>query len=84
MTSYGFYGSNIFEDAIWTYANKLPGPINILLKIIWSPYVKMIKWSIDYVETWIPMVILHVTHAISESEMKESLAHYEIYGPNIF
>jgi hypothetical protein len=30
------------------------------------------------------MMILHVTHAISGSEMKESLAHYEIYGPNIF
>jgi hypothetical protein len=30
------------------------------------------------------MVILYVTHAISGSEMKESLAHYEIYGPNIF
>jgi hypothetical protein len=29
-------------------------------------------------------VISHVTHAISGSEMKESLAHYEIYGPNIF
>jgi hypothetical protein len=46
--------------------------------------VKMIKWSIDYVETWITMVILHVTHAISGSEMKESLAYYGIYGPNIF
>jgi hypothetical protein len=30
------------------------------------------------------MVILHVTHAISGSEMKKSLAHYEIYGLNIF
>jgi hypothetical protein len=30
------------------------------------------------------MVISHVTHAISGSEMKEPLAHYEIYGPNIF
>jgi hypothetical protein len=65
-------------------ANKLPGPINILLKIIWSPYVKMIKWSIDYIETWITMVILHVTHIISGSEMKESLTHYGVYGPNIF
>jgi hypothetical protein len=44
----------------------------------------MIKLSINYVETWIPMVILHVTYAISGSEMKECLAHYEIYGPNIF
>jgi hypothetical protein len=44
----------------------------------------MIKRSIDYVETWILMVISHVTHVISGSEMKESLAHYEIYGPNIF
>ena len=46
--------------------------------------MKMIKWSIDYVETWIIMVILYVTHAISGNEMKESLAHYGIYGPNIF
>jgi hypothetical protein len=30
------------------------------------------------------MVILQITHAISGSEMKESLAHYKIYGPNIF
>jgi hypothetical protein len=30
------------------------------------------------------MVILHATHTISGSEMKESLAHYEIYGSNIF
>jgi hypothetical protein len=30
------------------------------------------------------MVISHVTHVISGSEMKESLAHYEIYGRNIF
>jgi hypothetical protein len=44
----------------------------------------MIKRVIDYVETWILMVISHVTHAISGSEMKESLAHYKIYGPNIF
>jgi hypothetical protein len=44
----------------------------------------MIKRSIDYVETWILMMISHVTHVISGSEMKESLAHYEIYGPNIF
>jgi hypothetical protein len=44
----------------------------------------MIKWSIDYFETWILIVISHVTHAISGSEMKESLSQYEIYGPKIF
>jgi hypothetical protein len=44
----------------------------------------MIKWSIGYVETWIPIVISYVTHAISGSEIKESLTYYEIYGPNIF
>jgi hypothetical protein len=27
---------------------------------------------------------IYCAYAISESEMKESLAHYEIYGPNIF
>jgi hypothetical protein len=30
------------------------------------------------------MVILYVTYTISGSEMKESLTHYGIYGPNIF
>jgi hypothetical protein len=29
-------------------------------------------------------MISHVIHTISGSEMKESLAHYEIYGTNIF
>jgi hypothetical protein len=47
-------------------------------------YVKMIKWSIDYVKTWILMLISHVTHAISGSEMKQCLTHYDICGPNIF
>jgi hypothetical protein len=45
--------------------------------------MKMIKWSIDYVETWIIIVISCVTYAISGSEMKETLASCEIYGPNI-
>jgi hypothetical protein len=44
----------------------------------------MIKRVIDYVETWILMVISHVTHAISGSEMKESLAHYKIYVQTFF
>jgi hypothetical protein len=30
------------------------------------------------------MVISHVTHVISGSEMKESLASYRLYDPNIF
>jgi hypothetical protein len=42
------------------------------------------KRSIDYVETWILMVISHATHAISRSEIKESLASYGLYGQNIF
>jgi hypothetical protein len=29
-------------------------------------------------------VISHVTHATSESELKETLAIFEFYGPNIF
>jgi hypothetical protein len=45
--------------------------------------MKMIKRSIDYVETWILSVISHVIHATSESEMKETLAYCEFYGPNI-
>ena len=45
--------------------------------------MKMIKWSIDYVETWILMVISHVIHATSESEMKEILACYGFYGSSI-
>jgi hypothetical protein len=30
------------------------------------------------------MLISHVTHAISGSEMKQCLTHYDICGPNIF
>jgi hypothetical protein len=30
------------------------------------------------------MAISHVTHAISGSEIKDSLASYELYGSNIF
>jgi hypothetical protein len=45
--------------------------------------MKMIKWSIDYVETWILRVISRVIHATSESEIKETLAYCGFYGPNI-
>jgi len=44
----------------------------------------MIKWSIDYVKIWIVKVISHVTHVTSESELKEMLAIFRFYGPNIF
>jgi hypothetical protein len=42
------------------------------------------KWSIDYVETSIHEVISRVTHTISMSGMKETLASYGFYSPNIF
>jgi hypothetical protein len=45
--------------------------------------MKMIEWSIDYVETWILRVISRVIHATSESGMKETLAYYGFYGPDI-
>jgi hypothetical protein len=45
--------------------------------------MKMIKWSIDYVETWILRVISRVIHATSEIEIKETLAYCGFYGPNI-
>jgi hypothetical protein len=41
-------------------------------KIISSSHIKMVKWSIDYVETWILRVILHVTHAISGNKIEET------------
>jgi hypothetical protein len=44
----------------------------------------MIKWSIDYVKIYILKVISHVTHATSESKLKETLAIFRYYGPNIF
>jgi hypothetical protein len=45
--------------------------------------MKMIKWSIDYVETWILRVISRVIHATSENKMKETLTYYGFYGPNV-
>ena len=45
--------------------------------------MKMIKWSIDYVKTWILKVISCVTYQRSQSEIKETLITYEFYGPNI-
>jgi hypothetical protein len=48
-----------------------------------SLHMKMIEWSIDYVETWILRVISRVIHATSESGMKETLAYYGFYGPDI-
>jgi hypothetical protein len=41
--------------------------------------MKMIKWSIDYVKTW----ILRVVSRVSESEMKETLTYWGFYGPYI-
>jgi hypothetical protein len=35
--------------------------------------MKMIKWSVDYVKTWILRVISRVTHSTSESEMEKRL-----------
>jgi hypothetical protein len=44
----------------------------------------MIKWSIDYVKIRILKVISHVTHATSESELKETMTIFGFYGQNIF
>jgi hypothetical protein len=35
---------------------------NILYEDNSSPRMKMIKWSTDYIETWILTLISHVTH----------------------
>jgi hypothetical protein len=44
----------------------------------------MIKWTNDYVETWILKVISCVTHTISGAEMEGTCVYCEFYGPNIF
>jgi hypothetical protein len=40
--------------------------------MISSSHIKMVNWSIDYVETWIIRVISHVTHAISGNKIEET------------
>jgi hypothetical protein len=44
----------------------------------------MIKWNIDYVDTWILRLISPVTYAISGSEIEETLTSCGFYGPIIF
>jgi hypothetical protein len=40
----------------------------------------MVKWSIDYVKTWILSLISRITHAISGSEIEETLTSCGFYS----
>jgi hypothetical protein len=44
----------------------------------------MVKWSIDYVQTWTLRLISHITHGISESQMEVMMASSRFYDSNIF
>jgi hypothetical protein len=46
--------------------------------------MKMIKWSINYVEIWLHRVVSPVNYAKSKSEIEEMMVSCGFYGPNIF